>query len=82
MKRIDYRTRTQSDKLNKPDKDGKPVYLSLKEVKEQLFLDESTIRYHIAKRRFRAFKNGGRWYLHRDDVNGYQISMKYQGKER
>lgn len=66
--RLPKRIRCQSDKLNQLDKQGKPTYISLTEATKILFLDSSTLRYHIIRRRIRAFKSGGKWYVNNDDV--------------
>ncbi|MCL6750065.1 helix-turn-helix domain-containing protein [Nostoc sp. CCCryo 231-06] len=61
------RVRCQSDKANKEDN-----YMSLPDACKLLFLTESTIRYHIIRKRFKAFKSGGKWYLKKDDVETFK----------
>ncbi|MBU7587246.1 MAG: helix-turn-helix domain-containing protein [Nostoc sp. TH1S01] len=68
MMRMPRRIRCQSDKLNGKDENGKPTYISLSQAKQILYLHESTIRHHIIRRRIRAFKSGGKWYVNVSDV--------------
>jgi excisionase family DNA binding protein len=63
MQRLTQRVRCQSDKDNKNEN-----YISLPDACKLLFFTESTVRYHINRKRLRAFKSGGRWYLKKDDV--------------
>ncbi|MEH2312348.1 MAG: hypothetical protein V7K35_13335 [Nostoc sp.] len=37
-----------------------------------LYLDRSTIRYHIIRKRIRAFKAAGKWWLNFDDVETFK----------
>ncbi|WP_334838881.1 helix-turn-helix domain-containing protein [Nostoc sp.] len=37
-----------------------------------LHLDRSTVRYHIIRKRIRAFKSGGKWWLSKDDVETFK----------
>lgn len=67
MQRMTKRVRCQSDKANKEDN-----YMSLPDACKLLFLTESTIRYHIIRKRFKAFKSGGKWYLKKDDVETFK----------
>jgi hypothetical protein len=67
MKIVRTGIRCQSDKHNKNDN-----YISLKQACELLFLTESSVRYYILKKRFRAFKSGGRWYLLKTDIETFK----------
>ena len=71
MQRCPKRIKGQSDKDNKPDKNGKPTYISMSEACKTLYLDSSTIRYHIIRKRIRAFKSAGRWWLSKNDVETF-----------
>ncbi|MBD2503417.1 helix-turn-helix domain-containing protein [Anabaena azotica] len=75
--RLPKRIRCQSDKLNKIENNGS-TYISLAEAIKHLFLHESTIRYHIIRRRIRAFKSGGRWYLNLSDVEAFKKLYKIE----
>ena len=66
--RVTVRVRTQSDRLNKPSKDGKSTYIPLPEAAKMLFLHESTIRYYVNKGSIKAFKHKRRWYICRDTI--------------
>ncbi len=73
MQRLPKRIQCQSDKNNKLDKDNKSNYISLPEACKLLFLTESTIRYHIIRKRIRAFKSGGgKWWLNINDVETFK----------
>jgi excisionase family DNA binding protein len=75
MQRLPQRIRCQSDKDNKGDN-----YISLPSSCQMLFLTESTLRYHIIRKRLRAFKSGGRWYLRKDDVEAFKKWNSNQAK--
>lgn len=49
--------------------------MSLTEAGKKLFLDTSTIRYHIIRKRLRAFKWGGKWYVYDEDVETFKRWM-------
>ncbi|NEU77395.1 helix-turn-helix domain-containing protein [Hassallia byssoidea VB512170] len=49
--------------------------LSLPEAAKILFLDTSTIRYHIIRKRLRAFKWAGKWYVYEVDVKAFKQSL-------
>lgn len=49
--------------------------MSLPEAGKKLFLDTSTIRYHIIRKRLRAFKWGGKWYVYDEDVETFKRWM-------
>lgn len=68
MMRMPRRVRCQSDRLNGKDEKGKPIYISLSQAREILYLHESSIRHLIANRKIKAFKSGGKWYVNADDV--------------
>ena len=68
MQKCPIRIKCQSDKNNKPDKNGKPTYISMSEACKILYLDSSTIRYHIIRKRIGAFKAAGKWWLSKNDV--------------
>lgn len=72
MQRCPKRIKGQSDKDNKPDKENKPTYISLPDAGKLLFLTENTIRYHIIRKRIRAFKAAGKWWLNRNDVETFK----------
>lgn len=71
MQRCPRRIKCQSDKDNKPDKNGKQTYISMSDACKTLYLDRSTIRYHIIRKRIRAFKSAGKWWLNFDDVETF-----------
>ncbi len=72
MQRLPQRIRCQSDKDNKPGKNNESIYMSLPDACKELFLTESTIRYHIIRKRIKAFKSSGKWYLKKDDVETFK----------
>jgi excisionase family DNA binding protein len=56
--------------------------MSLPEAAKILFLDTSTVRYHIIRKRLRAFKWGGKWYLYKDDVETFKKWMDLFSKKK
>jgi excisionase family DNA binding protein len=46
--------------------------MSLPEAAKLLFLSTSTIRYHIIRKRLRAFKWAGKWYVYKIDVETFK----------
>lgn len=71
MQKCPIRIKCQSDKNNKPDNNGKPTYISMSEAIKILYLDSSTIRYHIIRLRIRGFKAAGKWWLNKNDVETF-----------
>jgi hypothetical protein len=72
MQKCPIRIKCQSDKLNTIDKDKKPTYISMADAKKILYLSDSTIRYHLIRKRIRAFKSAGKWWLNSDDVKTFK----------
>ncbi|MEH2092906.1 MAG: helix-turn-helix domain-containing protein [Nostoc sp.] len=72
MQRCPKRIQQQSDKNNGFDKDQKPTHISMADATQLLHLDRSTVRYHIIRKRIRAFKSGGKWWLSKDDVETFK----------
>lgn len=72
MQRCPKRIHQQSDKSNGLDKDKKPTHISMADATKLLYLDRSTIRYHIIRKRIRAFKAAGKWWLNFDDVETFK----------
>ena len=56
--------------------------LSLPEAAKLLFLTTSTIRYHIIRKRLRAFKWGGKWYVYKIDVESLKKSLHMSRKNK
>lgn len=71
MQRCPKRIKCQSDKNNKPDKNGNQTYISMSDACKALYLDRSTIRHHIIRKRIRAFKAAGKWWLSKNDVETF-----------
>lgn len=82
MIRTPRRIFTQSDKLNKIDKDGKPTYISMNETKDILHLSDDGVKHYIIKRTIKAFKSGGKWYLNRDNVTSLARARTYTPRRK
>ncbi|MEH2157403.1 hypothetical protein [Nostoc sp.] len=72
MQRCPKRIQCQSDKSNGIDKNKNPTHISMAEAVKLLYLDSSTIRYHIIRKRIRAFKAAGKWWLNSADVETFK----------
>lgn len=56
--------------------------LSLPEAAKILFLETSTIRYYIIRKRLRAYKWGGKWYVYEEEVKAFRQWLDNSSKKK
>jgi excisionase family DNA binding protein len=74
MKRNNYQSRKN---ILRDDK-----YLSIKDVAQKLFVDESTVRYWISKRNIEAYRSNGRWFILADSVKVFEQFIKFRNRQK